>query len=1206
MWTDSGKTNGANDEECPLGGILLEFRVALQEEIKAADKSSANSAVPLMNGKRIAQIGGGYQYLFVVENILNVPGDTPGDLRIPGRDPIPVTVISVDGMAITLGVPCDLGPFVPNAHLQSNLAHLMRRLIERIESKADCPNKAGDRILNNLSSGEPAPLPELFRNSLNVGQRQAVCASLGRDTTFIWGPPGTGKTRTIGEIGYQILCLNESLLVVSHTNIAVDQALLKIAEHAPQDAVESGKVLRVGDSKDSVLNSKDNLLLRTHVDKRSQALAERRDSLRNEIGALIEEVKRITRILDIAEWVSIAETDIEKMGTEWSQIQEMEGELESLRGKLATLKGSEVYWENAEDESHKANRVKKDISSVGARLSEIEETVEQVQTRLSRLDAELSQAKKVMYEIHSVGWLTRKWRGLPTPEQQLAKVRDVEAQHGQVVEELDSINAEAEKALHLKQVLEVEFGAFVEKYQRDPSEILEEAELRRKIAEDLRGRINDISKTCAKKCASLQQELGHRLAALHEFDLAEVHSDSIPTMLEQIRNAYENAQEMIKAIDVAELRQRRDSANQRIRAINVEIDSVEAALKKVEELVIADASIIATTLTRTYLRDSIQNRMFDTVVLDEASMAPIPALWVAASLASKRIVLVGDYKQLPPIVLSKNEKGLAKRWLGRDIFEVAGVTQEDPWFVTLTEQHRMHPEISAIPNRLVYGGRLTDGKGTDSNASLVAWYRDEWGHDRPVLLVDTGSTNAWVTSVPRGSGSSRLNFLSATICVDIAEQLLKEDRPKHEDGNEARILIVCPYRAHARLVEILIAEQNLTREVVSGTAHSFQGSEADVVILDLVNDEPQWKVGLFIGGTLDPQAIRLLNVALTRARRRLIIVGDFKYIVSHAKKAFMGKELIPFLQENYESVDALQIVRNGLAAKAAQAQLSVSGGVVEAEQDRVVVTQEDFYRFLLHDVLHARTRIVIYSPFITQNRLAELGPLLRAAVERGVRVFVVTKARSERGKREKGMYRMLENTLSAWDITVIHKQNMHEKLVFIDEDILWEGSLNPLSFSNTVEHMERRKNKRVFDDYASTIWLDDLLNGYSDISTCPGCGREVVAREGRHEPFYWTCVVKDCWSWSIDKPPPRDGIVRCNKCGEDVEFGEWGGRACWRCIENRRHHQPVARTHLKLPEMRARIPKRELTKLERQFSVSGGTQDSSKKRARGNQRYLFE
>ena len=100
-----------------------------------------------------------------------------------------------------------------------------------------------------------------------------------------------------------------------------------------------------------------------------------------------------------------------------------------------------------------------------------------------------------------------------------------------------------------------------------------------------------------------------------------------------------------------------------------EIAVIDETLKIVEKIVVSEAAIIATTLTRAYLRDSIQSRRFDTVILDEASMAPIPALWIAASLADVNAVLVGDFKQLPPIVQSDQE--LAKKWLGRDVFEVA-------------------------------------------------------------------------------------------------------------------------------------------------------------------------------------------------------------------------------------------------------------------------------------------------------------------------------------------------------------------------------------------------------------------------------------------------------------------------------------------------------------------------------------------------------
>jgi hypothetical protein len=201
---------------------------------------------------------------------------------------------------------------------------------------------------------------------------------------------------------------------------------------------------------------------------------------------------------------------------------------------------------------------------------------------------------------------------------------------------------------------------------------------------------------------------------------------------------------------------------------------------------------------------------------------------------------------------------------------------------------------------------------------------------------------------------------------------------------------------------------------------------------------------------------------------------------------------------------------------------------------------------------------------------------------------------------------MLENTLTDWGAVVIHKQRMHEKLLFIDDAILWEGSLNPLSFKDTEEHMERRFSKKVFSDYARTLHLYDLIDEYDSGSPrCPICDSEVVACEGKDEPFYWRCVEKDCYTRSIDQPALRGGIINCNRCGGKVEYGEWGGKSAWRCLENRRHHQKMARTHLRLPKMRAIIPKRYLLKLDKQFNIISGNA-AKKPEQKYKQKYLFD
>ena len=162
--TPSQAGTDAEPAEVPLHGRLAEFRTALRQEIEAAKRASNAGAVPLVNGRRIGQLGSAYQYLFEVENAVNLLGDAPGDLSVPGGRSHEVTIIAILGLNVTLSVNTDLGAFVPSARLVSNLAHLMRKLIERIEFLRDVPNEAGERILGDREvDGGPWPIedPEL-------------------------------------------------------------------------------------------------------------------------------------------------------------------------------------------------------------------------------------------------------------------------------------------------------------------------------------------------------------------------------------------------------------------------------------------------------------------------------------------------------------------------------------------------------------------------------------------------------------------------------------------------------------------------------------------------------------------------------------------------------------------------------------------------------------------------------------------------------------------------------------------------------------------------------------------------------------------------------------------------------------------------------------------------------------------------------------
>ncbi len=351
-------------------------------------------------------------------------------------------------------------------------------------------------------------------------------------------------------------------------------------------------------------------------------------------------------------------------------------------------------------------------------------------------------------------------------------------------------------------------------------------------------------------------------------------------------------------------------------------------------------------------------------------------------------------------------------------------------------------------------------------------------------------------------------------------------------------------------------------------------------------DEPHFRVNLFIP-FLDEELKPLLNVALTRARFRLFILGDFNYCQSQGKKAFLGKTLIPFLLRSFPRINALDLIPNGLAARAAKAQMSLLGGEIEINSKRVVVTQADFFRLLSTDLIRAKKRVIIYSPFMTQDRVAFLMPHLQAAISRNVLIVIITKSLSERSGSEIGRIRNIETQFAKIGVIVTHKMHMHEKLVFIDDDITWSGSLNPLSYANTQEVMERRKSKLVLDDYFNILRLPEILavQGKPE-SKCPICGSEMMAAEGADQPYYWRCINKDCYSRSIDQPYPYDGVLLCGTCNSPFEFGHWGNYPHWRCKVNVRHRQKVFKSHLRLPKMVALIPRRERTKIFKLFGIN--------------------
>jgi superfamily I DNA and/or RNA helicase len=180
----------------------------------------------------------------------------------------------------------------------------------------------------------------------------------------------------------------------------------------------------------------------------------------------------------------------------------------------------------------------------------------------------------------------------------------------------------------------------------------------------------------------------------------------------------------------------------------------------------------------------------------------------------------------------------------------------------LDVQYRMHPVIGALVGRLFYDGRLRHEVNHDAIAARAPY------PDLPLIVVDTASRTTCQRSA---KGASRTNPLSAEITANLALEAVAA----------GSVAVITPYAAQARDIRRLLAARRIA-DVECSTIHRFQGRERDVVIIDLVDAAPLRPGVLLSGGRTHSDAPHLLNVSLSRARGKLIIVADVAYFEAHA------------------------------------------------------------------------------------------------------------------------------------------------------------------------------------------------------------------------------------------------------------------------------------------------------------------------------------
>jgi hypothetical protein len=306
----------------------------------------------------------------------------------------------------------------------------------------------------------------------------------------------------------------------------------------------------------------------------------------------------------------------------------------------------------------------------------------------------------------------------------------------------------------------------------------------------------------------------------------------------------------------------------RIAAHNREFAAREARLW-------TDARAVLTTLTAAYFSPPLEGQRFDIVIVEEASMAVLPSVFYAACLAREKTLMVGDPRQLPPIVQSSSP--YVRQAMGRSIFEVTVPEPETSDVVAMLDtQYRMHPDIGELVSAMFYSGRLHHAADATRVGDIAA--RAPYP-GRALVIVDTSGLTRCEN---RPGGYSRINSHSAAICERLVLAALA-------DGITS-IALITPYADQAREIRARLTRLGgAPAHVECNTVHRFQGHERDMIIFDAVDAAPLRPGILLSGQAPTSQATHLLNVTLSRARGKLLLVADLDYFRTLAPQSLMNR-----------------------------------------------------------------------------------------------------------------------------------------------------------------------------------------------------------------------------------------------------------------------------------------------------------------------------
>lgn len=303
------------------------------------------------------------------------------------------------------------------------------------------------------------------------------------------------------------------------------------------------------------------------------------------------------------------------------------------------------------------------------------------------------------------------------------------------------------------------------------------------------------------------------------------------------------------------------------RAVELEI--------RINAQLFGEARVIASTLTGSANR-LLAGQKFGTLFIDEAAQALEAACWIAIRKAS-RVILAGDHCQLPPTVKSI---AALRGGLGTTLME--RIVKQKPETVTLLKtQYRMNEQIMRFSSDWFYGG-MVEAAPQIRNRGILDF-------DYPMTWIDTSGVEGKEEFV--GESFGRINRAEAEVTLNVLQDYFTRIGKARVLEERIDVGVISPYRAQVQLLRRMIRKKEFFKPyrglITVNTVDGFQGQERDVIVISLVRANADGQIGFL-------SDLRRMNVAITRARMKLIIMGDVPTMTRHP----FYRKLYDFITEN--------------------------------------------------------------------------------------------------------------------------------------------------------------------------------------------------------------------------------------------------------------------------------------------------------------------